>query len=162
MAGEVEETNLPGVGVRHDFRTTGGDRVGVLILRSGRRELFIYDEADPDTCRAVAHLDLDDSRTLGELLGASRLSEAMASVQQQVEGLAIDWLPVEPGSAYAGRSLRDAGLREATGASIVAVVRGNDATPVPGPDFVLEGGDVAVAIGTPEGLGRLFTLLQKG
>lgn len=160
MAGEVVETNLPGVGVRHDFRTSGGDRVGVLVLRSGRRELFIYDDADPDTCRAVAHLDLDDSRTLGELLGASRLSEAMASVQQQVKGLAIDWLSVETGSSFAGRSLREAALREATGASIVAVVRGNDATPVPGPDFVLEAGDVAVAIGTPDGLGRLFTLLQ--
>ena len=31
--GEVQETQLPGVGVRHEFDTHRGDRVGVIVHR---------------------------------------------------------------------------------------------------------------------------------
>ena len=53
---EVTETQLPGVGVRHEFVTAGGERVAVLTHRTGRRELAVYDRADPDACTTVLHL----------------------------------------------------------------------------------------------------------
>lgn len=34
---DVEETMLPGVGVRYDFLTEGGKRIGVISHFSGRR-----------------------------------------------------------------------------------------------------------------------------
>ncbi|MGH2685932.1 MAG: hypothetical protein ACRDJP_10755, partial [Actinomycetota bacterium] len=89
---QVTETQLPGVGVRHDFVTKDGNRIGVLWHRSGRRELLLYDRGDPDACRAVIVLDPDDTRTLAELLGSSQVTEALGAVQQQLHGLAIDWL----------------------------------------------------------------------
>lgn len=157
---QVSETRLPGVGVRHDFVTHEGDRIGVLSHRTGRRELFLYDRDDPDSCRSVIHLDLDDTRTLSELLGGSKVSESVAAVQQQVEGLAIDWVTVDAGSTYAGATIADSELRTRTGVTIVAVVRGEQTVPAPGPDFVLEAGDVAVVVGTPEGIATAFDLLQ--
>lgn len=156
---EVRETLLPGVGVRHEFTTAAGDRVVVLTHRSGRRELALYDRADPDSCTTLLHLSADDTRTLNELLGGSQVSEALVAVQQQVEGIAIDWPTVEPGSRYAGATIADGGFRTQTGASIVAVVRGEETIPAPGPEVRLEAGDVAVAVGTPEGLSRLRALL---
>jgi TrkA domain protein len=51
--GDVQETQLPGVGIRYDFVTKEGDRVGVLVHRSGRRELLLYQRDDPDSCQAV-------------------------------------------------------------------------------------------------------------
>jgi TrkA domain protein len=159
--GDVQETQLPGVGIRYDFVTSEGERVGVLLHRSGRRELLIYDRDDPDACRAVVRLDVDDTRTLAELLGASHVSEQLAAMQQ-IEGLAIDWVTIPPTSKAVGRTLRDAALRTETGVSIVAVVRGNETVPAPGPDFTLEPGDTAVVVGTPEGIERLAALLHEG
>jgi TrkA domain protein len=156
---EVRETLLPGVGVRHEFTTSSGERVAVLTHRNGRRELAIYDRADPDACTTVLHLSPDDTRTLAELFGASQVSEALVAVQQQVEGLAIDWPTVGPG--FDGATISDGRFRTQTGTSIVAVVRGATTIPAPGPDTTLEAGDVVVAVGTPEGLSQLRTLLAS-
>lgn len=156
---EVRETLLPGVGVRHEFTTAGGERVAVLTHRTGRRELAVYDRDDPDACAAVLHLSSEDTRALAELLGTSQVSEALVAVQQRVEGLAIDWLTVGPGSPFAGATIADGQFRTQTGASIVAVVRGDTSIPAPGPETRFEAGDVVVAVGTPDGLARLGHLL---
>ena len=70
LMGEIETTHLPGVGERHDFVTEGGDRVGIITHRDGRRELLFYDPSDPDRCLAAARLSEDDLRRLVELCGA--------------------------------------------------------------------------------------------
>lgn len=156
---EVSETPLPGVGVRHEFVTAGGERVAVITHRTGRREVALYDRADQDASSTVLHLSADDTRTLAELLGASPVSEAVSAVQQRLEGLAIDWIAVPAGSPVVGATIRDGALRTRTGASIVAVVRGDSTLPAPGPEHVFEARDVVVAVGTTEGLAQLRELL---
>jgi TrkA domain protein len=158
---DVTETPLPGVGVRHEFVTAGGERVAVLTHRTGRREVAIYDRADPDACTTVLHLSPDDTRTLAELLGASPVSEAVSAVQQRLEGLAIDWVTVPAASPAVGATIAEGAFRTRTGASIVAVVRGGTTFPAPGPDHRFEAGDVVVAVGTTEGLGQLRDLLAS-
>jgi TrkA domain protein len=155
---EVSETQLPGVGVRHEFTTANGERLVVLTHRTGRRELALYDRNDPDACRAVLHLSPDDTRTLAELLGASQVSEAV-SAAQRLEGLAIDWVRIPEGARMAGSTIADGELRTRTGASVVAVLRGGTTIPAPGPEFAFEQGDVAVVVGTPDGLSQLRSLL---
>jgi TrkA domain protein len=158
---EVRETRLPGVGVRHEFTTAGDERVAVLSHRSGRREIVLYDKEDPDAAATVLHLSRDDTRTLAELLGGSQVSEAVAAVQQQIEGLAIDWITVPPSSRFAHATIAEGGFRTRTGASIVAVVRGDTTIPAPGPEHQFDAGDIVVAVGTAEGLGQLRDLLLR-
>jgi TrkA domain protein len=158
---EVTEVRLPGVGVRHEFTTTHGERVSVLAHRGGRRELAVYDRDDPDACSAVLHLGPDDTRTLAEILGGSQVSEAVTAVQQRLEGLAIEWITLAEGAPTVGRTIGQARLRTRTGASIVAVLRGEATTAAPGPDFAFESGDVAVAVGTQEGLAALRAELER-
>jgi TrkA domain protein len=157
--GEVQEIPLPGVGVRHEFDTHGGDRVGVIVHRDGRREAVVYHRDDPDVCTTVLNLSADDARTMAELLGASQVSETVAAVRQQLEGLAIEWIEIPESSAAAGVSIRAGDYRTRTGASIVAVIRGDESVPAPDPDFTLAAGDVAVAVGTVNGLAGLRELL---
>ncbi len=157
---DVTEIRLPGVGVRHEFTTAEGERVGVLSHRSGRREIVVYDREDPDRCSMVLHLSPADATTLAELLGAPHVSEAIASVQR-IEGLAIDWITVPERSQFVGASIGEGRFRSRTGTSIVAVVRGDTTVPGPGPDHRFEAGDVAVAVGTAEGLGQLRDLLSR-
>jgi TrkA domain protein len=156
---EINETRLPGVGVRHDFTCLGGDRVGVVSHHSGSRELVIYDRDDPDAVRTSLRLSPDESRLLGELLGGSSITATLDDLRQHVQGLAIDWLPISGRSRYAGRKLGDTELRSRTGVSIVAIVRGDTAIPAPGPEAELRGGDVAVVVGTPEGIDEAARLL---
>ena len=159
---DIQETLLPGVGVRHDFTTAKGERVAVLTHRSGRRELAVYDAKDPDDCRAVLHLSADDTVALAEALGTSQVSEAVVQAQR-LEGLAIDWITVEASATVVGRTIADGELRTRTGASIVAILRGDATVPAPEPTVAFEAGDVVVAVGTPDGVQRLRDLLvQKG
>ncbi len=155
---DVTETKLPGVGVRHEFTTSSGERVGVLAHRSGRREIVVYDRADPDESTAILHLSRDDTRTLGELLGASQVSEALTAVQQ-LEGLAMDWITLPPGSPFLNETIAAGAFRTRTGVSIVAVIRGGSTVPAPDPSYRFEHGDIVVAIGTPEGLAQIRELL---
>lgn len=157
---EVTETQLPGVGIRYEFSTDEGANVGVLCHHGGRREVFVYDERDPDVAQSVVRLSADDSRTLTELLGATRISEELGAMQQQIEGVTLDWIEVSDGSALAGRTIGDGELRTRTGCSLVAVLRDGTTEPAPGPEFVLQGGDVAVAVGTPDGLDQLRQILR--
>lgn len=156
---EVTETQLPGVGVRHEFETSAGERLSVLSHRTGRKELAVYDRLDPDACSTVLHLSEDDTRTLAEVLGGSPVSEAVTGVQR-LEGVAIDWLRISPGSPNAGATIGALDLRGRTGSSVVAIVRGEETLAAPGPETPLESGDVVVAVGTSAGLRQLRDLLD--
>ncbi len=158
----VSETPLPGVGVRFEFVTNKGTRLGVLQHQSGRIDLVLYDRNDPDTASESVVLDEEDARTLGELLGSSRVVEELGKLRQRIEGLALDWLPIDSSSPFVGRTIGDTGARTRTGVSIVAVVRGDDAIAAPGPDQRLEAGDTLVVVGTPRGIEDLVVILRAG
>lgn len=155
----VRETKLPGVGVRHDFTTDEGDDVGVIVHHDGRREILSYDGADPDACTSFVNLSEHDTQTLAEILGVSHVTETVSEIRQDIDGLHIEWIDLPARSEWVGTSIGDGQFRTKTGASIVAVMRDNVPVPAPGPEFVLAAGDLAVAVGTPEGLATLRTLL---
>lgn len=158
---DIHETELPGVGVLQEFDTAGGSRVGVLTTRSGRRELLLYDEEDPDSCRAMVHLEPEDSVVLADLLGNRYVAGAAATLQR-LEDLAIDWLNVDPSSPLAGLTIGKAAIREVTGANVVAIIRGSTTNASPGAADRLEVGDVLVAVGTPGAVDALTALLDPG
>ncbi|MGB5757654.1 MAG: cation:proton antiporter regulatory subunit [Acidimicrobiales bacterium] len=158
---EVRETKLPGVGVRYEFTTDIGQDMGVIVHHDGRREVLVYDGPDPDSCSSIVSLSEADTQTLGEILGVSHVTETVAAVRHEIEGLAIEWVELPTGSSAIGSTIGDGAYRTETGASIVAVIRGNRTVPAPGPDFTFSGGDVAVAVGTLEGLAALRNLLNS-
>ena len=122
---EVEQTVLPGIGLRHEFTTHSGRRIGVVSHRSGRRDLVIYDAEDPDKASETIQLNEEEANALVELLGAPRIVQRLQALHRDVEGLVSEKVPVPPGSPYDGRPMGDARGRTRTGASIVAVVRGS-------------------------------------
>lgn len=156
---ELFETPLPGVGVRYEFTSAAGDRLGVIVRRDARRELLLYDEDDPDACRDTVSLTGEESATLVELLGGTKVTERMADLRHEVEGLSIEWVTLETGHGLAGKTIGDGRIRTETGASVVAVIRGEQSIPGPGPDFRLEAGDVALVVGSIEGVQKALRLL---
>jgi TrkA domain protein len=159
---DISEVKLPGLGVRYEFTTQEKKRVGVVSHRSGRKELYFADPHDPDAFKRMLGLSDRDARTLAELLGGSRVAEELAELQQQIEGLAIDWLPLRDDSPYVGHTIGDTRVRSRTGVSVVAVLRGEQAIPAPGPELGLERGDYLVVVGTTRGIEGVVELLHRG
>jgi TrkA domain protein len=118
----------------------------------------VYDRDDPDRCQEVIQLTDEEADALAELLGAARLVEHVGRLQR-IEGLAIDWLEIRPGSPYDGRTIGDTQARSRTGVSIVAILRGDRAIPAPTPQEPLAGGDTLVVVGTAQGVKALADLL---
>jgi K+:H+ antiporter subunit KhtT len=157
---EVFETPLPGIGVRHEFMTSDGERLGVVTRRDSRRELLLYDRDDPDSCRLTIELTPEEAATMVELLGGSRVTERLQDLRHEVEGLSIQWVTIPLRRSMAGRTIADGEIRTRTGASVVAVIRGDQSIPGPGPDFRFEPGDVVLLMGSEpavEAAERLLT-----
>ncbi|MFV0308905.1 MAG: cation:proton antiporter regulatory subunit [Desertimonas sp.] len=155
----VRETKLPGIGVRQEFITDDGTTVGVLAYHDGRHDVLVYDRDDPDVCTAILQLEDEDTNTLAQLLGASQLTEGIGAVQQQIEGLLLEWIALPLGSPAVGTTIGEGMYRTRTGASIIAVIRRGTSIPAPGPDFALNADDTIVATGTGDGVAALRELL---
>jgi len=59
---EVTETLLPGVGIRYEFMTAAGERLGVVTRRDGRVTIVTYEAADPDVGSEVTTLTASEPR----------------------------------------------------------------------------------------------------
>jgi TrkA domain protein len=158
---DLEETLLPGVGVRYRLRTQAGEVLGIVIGREGAAEIAVYDRRDPDRARSVLHLEPGEVDAVAEVFGASRLTQRFADLSREVPGLESARFPVRAGSRFAGRPLGDTRARTLTGCSIVAIVRDADVVPSPGPADTLRPGDVLVAIGSTRGLEELQRRLDE-
>ena len=152
---DLEETLLPGVGVRYELRTRSGQVLGIVVQREGGAEVAVYDRRDPDRALGVLRLEAEEVDAVAEVLGASRLTQRFADLSREVPGLESARITVGEGSPYAGRTLGDTRARTLTGCSIVAIVRGSEVVPSPAPGDPLRAGDVLVAIGSARGLAQL-------
>ena len=162
MRVRVEQTPLPGIGVRHDLITSSGRTVGVVSHRNGRRDLVLYDVDDPDASLASIPLTDDEAEALADVLGASLMLGQLAGLRQQAAGLLTEQVAISAGSPFVGRRLGDTRTRTLTGASIVAVLRDREVIASPGPTFVFEAGDVVVVVGTRKGLDGVTHILATG
>jgi TrkA domain protein len=159
---DVAVTPLPGIGVRQDFMTRSGRRIGVISYRDGRSELVVYRSDDPDAAASSIPLSSGEATTLASLLGAPHLVEALSGQHRELTPIQTHQLAVVPGSRFDGATLGDTEMRSRTGTSIVAVVRGGVVHPSPRPDFDLHGGDLLVVVGTEDGLAAAARRLERG
>ena len=162
MPMEVNETLLPGVGLRYEFDNSDGDRIGVIAHRKGEFEVLVYASRDPDRARRVFRLTEREADALAQILGAPRMVESYADLTRQIPGLEAGQIQIPADSPYAGRPLGDTRARTRTGASIVAIVRGEQVLASPGPDEALRADDVLVAIGSADSIAAVRQLVEQG
>jgi TrkA domain protein len=158
---EVTETKLPGIGLRHDFQTEEGRRVGVVSRKSGRRDLVVFGKDDPDACSMVVSLNGTEADALAQFLGSHRVVERLKSLTEQVESLITAKIPIAHGTRFDGLTLGATKARTRTGTSIVALMHEGQAIASPGPDQKLFGGDILVVVGTNEGIDALREIVAE-
>jgi len=86
------------------------------------------------------------------------LPEAMRAALPDAAGTLVRDV-VAPGSAYAGRTLKDIDLESATGVRVIALRRGNEWLLNPGPNTRVEADDVAFLRGPDSSIGDVYETL---
>lgn len=168
MRVDIAVHDLPGIGRRYDVHGEHGGRIAVVVHNTGRRDIYAFeggrghqgiDEGDAD---AVVQLSDAQARQLGAILGGAYFKPAVVEEVEAVIGeLLIDWLTLDDDSPVIGRSIEELEIRPRTGMTIVAIVRGRDAIPMPGPEEVLAAGDRLVVVGRREDSARLTNLIES-
>ena len=98
---------------------------------------------------------------LAELALRPALVEVMDFLQHGGIAVGVEEILVREGAAAIGRSIRDAGLAQADGASVLAVRRADGTLAVnPETDFELAAGDLLIAFGTEEQLSKTAGVLN--
>jgi len=158
---DVNEVLLPGVGLRYEFTNAEGHHIGIVARRSGDFEVIGYPDDDPDEGRPLFRLTAAEADTVAEILGAPRIAERFADLTKEVPGLSAGQVVVPAASSHAGHPLGHTRARTRTGASIVAIVRGDHVIASPTPDAALRAGDVLVVIGTHEGINGVREIIES-
>lgn len=159
---DVRETKLPGVGLRYEFDNRDGKRIAVIAHRGGDFEVFVSAvPKDPDSAKRVFRLTDQEADALAQILGAPRIVESYADLTKEIPGLSAGQIPLAAGSRYVDHPLGDTRARTMTGASIVAIVRGDNVLASPGPEEMLRANDVLVVIGTEDGIGGVRRLVDQ-
>lgn len=150
----VRMTNrvVPGVGISQEIALHDGHHLVVTTRHDGAYDIasdggpFRLEEAEADT--------------LAALLGTAKLVKRLSSVRHVADSLLVEQLPLPMHSPYAGDPLSATRIRGRTGASIVAIVRDGGVQPSPKPEYVLDAGDLLVAVGTREALDQVARILD--
>jgi TrkA domain protein len=159
---DVKEVLLPGVGLRFEFDNRDGDHIGVVARRTGDFEVVVYAKDDPDQAQQVFRLTDEEAEALAQILGAPRIAERFADLTREVPGLNAGQVAIRPGSPFVDKPLGETRARTRTGASIVAIVRGEEVLASPGPAEMLRADDVLVVIGTEDGIGGVENIVARG
>lgn len=151
-----------GGGLRYEFTSYRGDRIGIVARRSGGFDVVLYGRDDPDEARPVLRLTDEEAEAVAQILGAPRIAERFTELTREVPGLKAGQIHIRAGSLFVDRPLGDTRARTRTGASIVAIVRDEDVLASPGPTDVLRAGDVLIVIGTEDGIAGVEQIVEKG
>ena len=144
---EVREATLPGVGKKYVMPLRAGGNVAIIVRPDGERQLFHFLQDDDRPCDVVK-VEKDEAQQVANLLGAPMVGAPELDDLQLVLGaLEIEWVSLHERSELVGHTLADSRLRERTGASVVAVLRGDTAIPNPPIETVFAAGDTLLLIG---------------
>lgn len=145
----VYESDLPGVGKKHEIDLDDGSRLVIVTHNTGRRDVFRRADADADSEKLVELTD-SEARTVGTILEGAYFQPVRSQAIETMLGsdVALEWAEVDADSALAGKTLAAANVRAETGVSVLAVQRGEETIANPDPDTRIEAGDTLVVLGS--------------
>jgi voltage-gated potassium channel len=176
LAGDAtEDTVLERAGVRRArglIATTANDATNMYIVLSARvlnpALRIVARAADEATVskllragadRAISPYAIGGHRLAHLILSPAVVDFFETALKRGQEALAIEDVSLPPASSAIGRTLEVLQVRQATGASVLAVLREGTPLPNPPPDLTLKAGDRLLALGTSDQLERLEKLI---
>ncbi|NMM53677.1 cation:proton antiporter regulatory subunit [Paenibacillus aquistagni] len=159
----IRESDLPGVGRKFQIETNTGEKLAIIIHNDGRRELYHFDQEDPDEIISGVSLDDDEARQLAAIVGGMTYKpKALETVEVSLEELVIEWCKVESHYKCKNQSIAELQVRQRTGATILAIVEKNSQKINPSPSEKLHADMTLVIAGERKQIKALKELLING
>ena len=136
--------------------------VGITVVSKSMAEKFMrgFDQ------KAEIQVYFDELKKLMEQRREldQKIDAHLTKIVNYTDRLASRWMDVAEievakGSSAKGKTLSDLKLREITGLTVVAVVRGGIEQFSPGAEFVLDEGDILLVVGSEQGREKLQEIL---
>lgn len=161
---EIRETDLPGIGHKVQIETSNGDKLVVVIHDDGKRQIFFFDPKDPEESIGMATLDDGEARKVAAIIGGMTYTpKALPSLGVGLDDLMIEWYKVPAEAKSAGKTIGELGMRQRTGASIIAIIQPDEEKRLnPGPKEVIRAGATLIVTGTRENVKSLEQLILQG
>ncbi|MED7924518.1 hypothetical protein SMD20_09760 [Nonomuraea sp. LP-02] len=89
----ITHATVPGIGTVHHLDTQEGDRLAVIVSRTGQHSLVLYDRADPDTPAHTVELDQQEADQLADLLHSRPLTDRLSEIERRLASLVPEARP---------------------------------------------------------------------
>jgi TrkA domain protein len=148
---KVKTSDLPGIGKSYSVATAEGARIVIVTHHQGNREIYYFKDPDQDEPELSVSFTDEEARQIGTiLLGVDYQPVADERMELILKSLRVDWLKVAPESCLAGKTILDSQIRTRTGATVIAIQRGDRLIGSPDIHEVILPGDVLMSVGTRE------------
>lgn len=159
----IRESDLPGIGKKYQIEARSGDKLVIVIHDDGRREIYHFDDDNPDESISMVTLDDEEARQIAAIIGGMNYKpKALETIEISLEELVIEWCRIEPHFTCVNKTISELQVRQRTGATILAIVGKNQQKINPGPDDKLTADITVVMAGERKQIRQLKELLANG
>ncbi len=155
----IYESDLPGVGKKFEIDLEDETQLIIVIHNTGKRELFFRETPDDDS-EKLFELSDKMARQIGTIMEGAYFQPIKDTTVSTVlgENTLIEWAKVTESAELIGKTIEESEIRNRTGASIIAIQRGEKTIDHPTAETVLERGDTLVALGDRDSHKKLENL----
>ncbi|KZE69142.1 potassium:proton antiporter [Fictibacillus phosphorivorans] len=153
----IKEIELPGIGRKFEIEIANGDKVVVIVHDDGRREIYHFDKNDYEESLSSVTLSDTESRQFAAIIGGMIYRpKALETIEMAFDELMIEWYRIDTKAFSVGKTIGELDIRQKYEVSVIAILKGNEKVLNPGPDTMIDAGDMIVISGERSGVKRII------